>query len=231
MSLEKKYGIHILYEDNHLVVLNKGVSDLVQGDSSGDLSLDRKLHDFLKERDRRPGNVFVGIPHRLDRPVSGVVVYTRTSKALSRMTALFRDKKVEKIYDAVVESCPDPLQGRLEHYMTRNRQQNKSRCYDKPVKDGKLAVLHYRLRSSIDRYHLLEINLETGRHHQIRAQLAHIGCPVRGDLKYGARRSNKDGGISLHARKISFIHPVRKTPLEVLAPYPAGDIYNLFKTS
>jgi 23S rRNA pseudouridine1911/1915/1917 synthase len=229
MSLEKKHGIHILYEDNHLIVLNKGVSDIVQGDKSGDVSLDRSLKDFLKARDSKPGNVFMGIPHRLDRPVSGVVVYTKTGKALSRMARLFKEKQVEKIYYALVEQRPDPPEGRLEHFMTRNTKQNKSYCHSKEVKDSKLAVLSYRLLTSFDRYHLLEVNLETGRHHQIRAQLSAIGCPVKGDVKYGARRGNKNRGISLHARKISFIHPVKDEPLVIVAPFPKDDLFTLYE--
>jgi len=228
MSLQKKYGIEVLYEDNHLVVLNKGVSDIVQGDQTGDESLDQKLKGFLKERDAKPGNVFVGIPHRLDRPVSGVVVYTKTGKALSRMTSLFREKEVEKTYLAVVGTIPDPTAATLEHYLTRNTKQNKSYCHPNAVKDAKHAVLHYRYLASSDRYHLLEIRLETGRHHQIRAQLAAIGCPIKGDVKYGARRPNRDGGISLHARRISFLHPVKNSQLDVVAPFPARDIFHLF---
>lgn len=228
MSLQKKYGIEVLYEDNHLVVLNKSVSDIVQGDQTGDVSLDQKLKGFLKERDAKPGNVFVGIPHRLDRPVSGVVVYTKTGKALSRMTSLFREKEVEKTYLAVVGTIPDPTVATLEHYLTRNTKQNKSYCHSNATRDGKHAVLHYRYLASSDRYHLLEIRLETGRHHQIRAQLAAIGCPIKGDVKYGAKRPNRDGGISLHARRISFLHPVKNTQLEVVAPFPSRDIFHLF---
>jgi len=229
MSLEKKYGIRILYEDNHLIILNKGVSDIVQGDQSGDLSLDQKLKEFIRERDAKPGNVFVGIPHRLDRPVSGVVVYTKTGKALGRMTALFREKEVEKIYYAIVSEIPDPAAGKLEHYITRNTRQNKSYCHNSMVNGAKHAVLQYRHLSSSERYHLLEIRLETGRHHQIRAQLAAIGLPIKGDVKYGAKRPNRDGGISLHARKITFMHPVRKEPLEVIAPFPKGDIFGVLQ--
>ncbi len=227
MSLEKEYGIQILYEDNHLIALNKRVSDIVQGDKTGDRSLDRILVEFLKRRDQKPGNVFVGVPHRLDRPVSGVVVYAKTGKALSRMTQLFREKQVEKVYDALVEQRPDPPEGKLEHFMTRNTRQNKSYCHAEEVKDSKLAVLSYRLVSSLNRYHLVEVHLETGRHHQIRAQLAAMGCPIRGDVKYGARRPNKNKGISLHARRIAFMHPVRKEPLEIVAPYPEDDIFIL----
>ena len=228
MSLQKKYGIEILYEDNHLVVLNKGVSDIVQGDQTGDVSLDQKLKGFLKERDHKPGNVFVGIPHRLDRPVSGAVVYTKTGKALSRMTTLFREKKVSKVYYALVSELPDPTEGTLEHYMTRNTRQNKSYCHVKPVPGSRHAILHYRYLGSSDRYHLLEILLETGRHHQIRAQLSAMGWPIRGDVKYGVKRPNRDGGISLHARKIAFEHPVRKEHLEIVAPFPDKDIFEFF---
>ncbi|MDF1572456.1 MAG: RluA family pseudouridine synthase [Bacteroidales bacterium] len=220
--------MEVLYEDNHLVVLNKSVSDIVQGDQTGDVSLDQKLKGFLKERDAKPGNVFVGIPHRLDRPVSGVVVYTKTGKALRRMTSLFREKEVEKNYLAVVGTIPDPMIATLEHYLTRNTKQNKSYCHSTPARDAKHAVLHYRHLASSDRYHLLEIRLETGRHHQIRAQLAAIGCPIKGDVKYGAKRPNRDGGISLHARRIAFLHPVKNTQLEVVAPFPARDIFHLF---
>jgi len=218
----------ILYEDNHLMVVNKRVSQIVQGDKTGDVSLDKLLKDFIKERDQKPGDVFLGIPHRLDRPVSGAVVFAKTSKALSRMAALFKAKEVEKVYHAIVERCPQPDSGTLEHYLTRNTQQNKSYIHDREVNGSKQARLHYRKLASSDRYHLLEIQLETGRHHQIRAQLSGIGSVIKGDRKYGARRSNPNGGISLHARRISFIHPVKKERIEVLAPYPKMDIYPVF---
>jgi 23S rRNA pseudouridine1911/1915/1917 synthase len=218
----------ILYEDNHLLIVNKRVSQIVQGDKTGDVSLDRLLKDFIKERDEKPGDVFLGIPHRLDRPVSGAVVFAKTSKALSRMAALFKEKQVEKIYHAIVEKSPPRDSDTLEHYLSRNTKQNKSYVHDREVRDSKLAVLQYRKVGSSERYHLLEIELETGRHHQIRAQLAAIGCIIKGDRKYGARRSNPNGGISLHARKISFIHPVKKEHLSVLAPYPKMDIFPVF---
>jgi len=221
-------NINILYEDNHLLVVNKRVSQIVQGDKTGDVSMDRLLKDFLKERDNKPGEVFLGIPHRLDRPVSGVVVFAKTSKALSRMAILFKEKKVQKIYHAIVEKCPSMENGTLEHYLTRNTKQNKSYVHNLEVKGSKHAVLHYRRLASSDRYHLLEIELETGRHHQIRAQLAGIGSVIKGDRKYGARRSNPNGGISLHARSISFIHPVKNELLEVVAPYPKMDIFPVF---
>ena len=218
-----------MYEDNHLMIVNKRVSDIVQGDQTGDASLDQILKDFIKVRDQKPGEVFLGIPHRLDRPVSGAVVFAKTSKALSRMAKMFKDKEVEKIYHAIVVECPDPESGTLEHYLTRNTRQNKSYVHDREVPDSKWARLSYRKLASSDHYHLLEVLLETGRHHQIRAQLAGIGSVIKGDRKYGARRSNKNGGISLHAREISFVHPVKKEALKVVAPYPKMDIFPVFK--
>ena len=177
-------------------------------------------------RDDKPGEVFLGIPHRLDRPVSGVVVFAKTSKALSRMAALFREKEIEKVYHAIVEHCPAPESGTLEHYLTRNTRQNKSYVHAREVPGSKLAVLHYRHLASSDHYHLLEVELETGRHHQIRAQLATIGCPIKGDLKYGSPRSNPDGSIHLHARTLEFTHPVRKTPVKVTAPPPKDPLWD-----
>ncbi len=211
------------------MVVNKRVSDIVQGDQTGDVSLDRMLKDFIKERNGKPGEVFLGIPHRLDRPVSGAVIFAKTSKALSRMANLFREKEIEKIYHAIVEKCPQPEAGSLEHYITRNTRQNKSYVHTGEVPNSKWAHLSYRKLASSDHYHLLEILLETGRHHQIRAQLAGIGSVIKGDRKYGAKRSNKNGGISLHARSISFIHPVKKEPVVVVAPYPKLDIFPVFK--
>lgn len=222
--------VPILYEDNHLLVVNKRVSDIVQGDQTGDPSLDRILKDYIKERDGKPGEVFLGIPHRLDRPVSGVVVFAKTSKALSRMAQLFKEREVIKIYHAIVDRAPVPDSGTLEHYLTRNTKQNKSYAHGREVSGSRHAVLHYRTLASSDRYHLLEIELETGRHHQIRAQLAAAGCIIKGDRKYGAARTNKNGGISLHARSVSFIHPVKKERLEIVAPYPKMDIFPVFKT-
>jgi 23S rRNA pseudouridine1911/1915/1917 synthase len=218
----------ILYEDNHLMIVNKKVSHIVQGDKTGDVSLDRLLKEFIKERDGKPGEVFLGIPHRLDRPVSGAVVFAKTGKSLSRMAELFKKKEVEKIYHCIVEKCPRPESGTLEHYLTRNTKQNKSYIHESEVPGSKFARLHYRKLASSDRYHLLEVQLETGRHHQIRAQLSGIGSVIKGDRKYGARRSNPNGGISLHARRISFIHPVKKEQIEVVAPYPKMDIFPVF---
>ena len=190
-----KPPVTILYEDNHLMIVNKRVSDIVQGDITGDASLDVLLKEFIRIRDNKPGAVFLGIPHRLDRPVSGAVVFAKTSKALSRMAGLFKERELEKIYHAIVEKCPQPESGTLEHFLTRNTKQNKSYIHPKEVPGSKKAVLHYRKLASSDRYHLLEIELETGRHHQIRAQLAGIGSVIKGDRKYGAKRTNKNGGI------------------------------------
>jgi len=201
----------------------------VQGDQSGDTSLDDLIRAFIKERDNKPGDVFLGIPHRIDRPVSGVVVFAKTGKALSRMAQLFKEKTVEKVYYAIVANRPPEDEGTLEHYLSRNTKQNKSYTHEKEVNGSKFARLHYRLLASSDNYHLLEVLLETGRHHQIRAQLAAIGCPIKGDRKYGSRRTNKNGGISLHARRISFIHPVKKEKVEVQAPFPKWDIFPVFK--
>ena len=223
-----KPPVTILYEDNHLMIVNKRISDIVQGDKTGDTSLDKLLKDFIKVREKKPGDVFLGIPHRLDRPVSGAVIFAKTSKALSRMALMFKEKEVEKTYHAIVEKCPQPDSGALEHFITRNTKQNKSYVHDTEVKDSKWARLTYQKLASSDRYHLLEIMLETGRHHQIRAQLAGIGSVIKGDRKYGARRTNKNGGISLHARKVSFIHPVKKERVEVIAPYPKMDIFPVF---
>jgi 23S rRNA pseudouridine1911/1915/1917 synthase len=223
-----KPPVTILYEDNHLMIVNKRVSHIVQGDKTGDVSLDKLLKQFIKERDGKPGEVFLGIPHRLDRPVSGAVVFAKTGKSLSRMAELFKKKEVEKIYHCIVERCPHPDIGTLEHYITRNTKQNKSYIHDSEVPDSKFARLHYRKLASSDRYYLLEVVLETGRHHQIRAQLSGIGSVIKGDRKYGARRSNPNGGISLHARRISFIHPVKKELIEVVAPYPKMDIFPVF---
>jgi 23S rRNA pseudouridine1911/1915/1917 synthase len=220
--------MQVLYEDNHLIAVNKSNSDLVQGDRTGDISLDQEIKQWLKEKYDKPGNVYLGVIHRLDRPVSGVVLFAKTSKALSRMNKIFKEKQVEKTYWAIVKNCPDPHQGSLRHYMVRNTQKNKSFSYDQPRKDSKEAILSYRLIASSDRYYLLEVTLETGRHHQIRSQLSRIGSPIKGDLKYGFDRSNKDGGISLHARKISFVHPVQQQPVTIMANPPGDNLWQYF---
>lgn len=212
----------ILYEDNHLIVINKRVGEIVQGDKTGDEPLSETLKAFIAERDGKPGHVFIGVPHRLDRPVSGIAVFAKTSKCLERLNGMFRDGGVHKTYWALTCGRPEPAEGELAHWLVRNEKQNKS--YATPDNGGKhpsgakLARLRYKVLSDTDRYHLVEVELLTGRHHQIRCQLSAIGCPIKGDLKYGAPRSNPDGGISLHARSISFIHPVRREPISLEAP-------------
>ena len=217
----------IIYEDNHLIAINKLPGQLVQGDKSGDTCLAEEIKAFLKERDNKPGNVFCGVVHRLDRPVSGVVIFAKTGKALSRMNELVKSRDFNKTYLAVVKSMPPQQHGHLEDYLLRNSQLNKSFVTDNPnAKDAKLAVLDYRvLETSAGGYHLLEIQLHTGRHHQIRCQLAHLGCPIKGDLKYGYKRSNPDGSISLHSYSIQFEHPVRHEPVRITAPIPWNEFF------
>ncbi|MDD3736957.1 MAG: RluA family pseudouridine synthase [Bacteroidales bacterium] len=219
----------ILYEDNHIIIVNKRSSDLVQGDGTGDESLDNIVREYIKEKYNKPGDVFLGVIHRLDRPVSGCVVYARTSKALTRLSELFRSREVRKTYWAIVSDRPPAEEGELSNYLKKNEKQNKSYVYDNEVKGSKGATLSYRILARSERYYLLEIDLHTGRHHQIRAQLAAAGCPVRGDLKYGARRSNEGGGISLHSRRVTFIHPVKKLEITAEAPLPDDRIWKLFK--
>lgn len=221
-------GPSVLYEDNHIIIVNKSSSDLVQGDSSGDEPLDAVVKQYIGEKYKKPGEVFLGVVHRLDRPVSGCVVYARTSKALTRMSELFRTRDVKKSYWAVVTERPPAEEGELRSFLKKNEAQNKSYVYDKEVKGSKEATLSYRIIGRSASYYLLEIDLQTGRHHQIRAQLAAAGCPVRGDLKYGSKRSNEGGGISLHARRISFIHPVKKEEVTVEAPLPDDKVWKLF---
>ncbi|MBQ8021449.1 MAG: RluA family pseudouridine synthase [Bacteroidales bacterium] len=213
----------ILYEDNHLLVICKKAGEIVQGDKTGDECLADTCKAFIAQRDAKPGKVFMGIPHRLDRPVSGIVLLAKTSKALERLSALFRDGGVHKTYWALCCERPRQDEGLLEDWLWRNEGLNKSFiCREGQRRDAKLARLRYRFLGSTDRYHLLEVQLLTGRHHQIRCQLSHMGCPIKGDLKYGAPRSNPDGSISLHARHIRFIHPVRKEEIQITAPVPAS---------
>lgn len=209
----------IIYEDNHLLLVNKRAGELVQGDKSGDSCLVDEIKSFIKERDNKPGNVFCGLVHRLDRPVSGVVIFAKTSKALSRMNALVKERAIEKTYWAVSKNCPEPMEGTLRNWLSRNEKMNKSFVVADGTKDNaKEAVLDYKvIGRSQGGYYLIEVNLHTGRHHQIRCQLANIGCPIKGDLKYGAPRSNPDGSISLHARKVSFEHPVSHLKIDVEA--------------
>jgi 23S rRNA pseudouridine1911/1915/1917 synthase len=218
----------VVYEDNHIIVVNKTSSEIVQGDKTGDIPLSETVKQYLKEKYQKPGNVFVGVAHRLDRPVSGLVVFAKTSKALSRLNEMFKNSEVKKTYWAIVKECPRELEGELVHYLVRNEKQNKSYAYDKEVPDSKKAILHYRLIARSQNYNLLEVDLKTGRHHQIRCQLAKMGCPIKGDLKYGFARSNPDGSICLHARRISFIHPVSKEQIDLEAPVPPGSLWSGF---
>ena len=214
----------ILYEDNHLLVVNKRVGEIVQGDKTGDEPLSEKYKAFIAQRDDKPGQVFMGLPHRLDRPVSGITVLAKTSKALERLNAMFRESDVHKFYWALVCNEPEPKTARLEDYLWRNEKQNKSFVCraGSARKDAKLAKLNYTQIGKTDRYWLVEVELLTGRPHQIRCQLSNAGCPIKGDLKYGAPRSNPDGGISLHARRIVFVHPVKKEPMTIEAPVPSS---------
>ena len=210
----------ILYEDNHLLVFNKKPGEIVQGDRTGDTPLSEDLKAFIKQRDGKPGNVFLGVPHRLDRPVSGIVIFAKTSKALERLAAMFREGSVHKTYLALCCGEPWDDEGLLEDWLSRNEKQNKSYVVREGTPGAKLARLRYRFVQRTERYSLLEVELLTGRHHQIRCQLSHMGCPIKGDLKYGAPRSNPDGGICLHSRRAVFVHPVQKVELTVEAPVP-----------
>ncbi len=218
----------ILYEDNHLIAVYKRSSDLVQGDKTGDVSLDTEIKKYIAQKYKKPGEVFLGVVHRLDRPVSGVVLFARTSKALERLNEMFREKKVKKTYLAIVKERPPEDEETITHFLKKNEAQNKSYVYDTEVKGSKEASLTYRLKGRSEKYYLLEIELHSGRHHQIRAQLAKIGCPIKGDLKYGFPRSNEDGGISLLARRLEFIHPVKNEPVSITAHFPEGDIWSVF---
>jgi len=220
--------LNILYEDNHLIILNKRCGDLVQSDRSGDVSLEETVKDYLKNKYNKPGEVFLGVVHRLDRPVSGITLFARTTKAQSRLNSMFQKTLISKTYWAVVKDLPPDETGTLIHYIVRNRQTKRSYAHKNESPGSKKAILHYRHIASSDRYHLLEIDLETGRHHQIRCQLAAIGCSIRGDLKYGYPRSNPNGGISLHARRIRFQHPVKDEEIDLTASLPDDPFWNIF---
>ena len=221
----------VLYEDNHIIIINKAAGEIVQGDKTGDKSLCDTMKQYIKEKYAKPGNVFIGLPHRLDRPVSGVVVFAKTSKALERLNNMFRDGNVKKIYWAITKGKPLPAQGEISSWILRNEKMNKSFSYPKEVKGSKHALLFYRQIAVSQNYNLIEVELKTGRHHQIRCQLSSIGCPIKGDLKYGAQRSNPDGSISLHARYIEFTHPVSKELIQVTAPLPADRLWQSFESS
>ena len=221
-----KHNLNVLYEDNHLIIVNKRPGDIVQGDKTGDKPLSEVVKSYIADKYNKPGAVYLGVVHRLDRPTSGVVLFARTSKALGRLNKMFAERETKKTYWAVVKHAPPQTSDRLVHYLKRNPKQNKSYANTSEVPDSKRAVLTYELKKSLDNYFLLEIALETGRHHQIRAQLAAIGCPIKGDLKYGFDRSNKDGSIHLHARALSFLHPVQKETLTIVAPPPKDAIWD-----
>ncbi|MFD0760757.1 RluA family pseudouridine synthase [Lutibacter aestuarii] len=219
-------NLQILFEDNHLIIVNKQSGDIVQGDKTGDQPLSDIIKEYIKKNYNKPGNVFLGVVHRLDRPTTGVVVFARTSKALERFNKMLRNKEVHKTYWAVVKNKPKNSKDSLTSYLKKNPKNNKSTSYSSEIEGSKKAILHYKVLKSLTNYHLLEVDLETGRHHQIRCQLASIGSPIKGDLKYGFNRSNKDASIHLHARKIEFIHPVSKENISIVAPTPKDVIWD-----
>jgi len=225
-TISNKDNIQIIYEDNHLIVINKRAGDLVQGDKTGDIPLGEIVKQFIAEKYNKPGAVYLGVVHRLDRPTTGIVVFAKTSKALTRLNKLFKERETQKTYWAVVKNTPPKERDILTHFLKRNPKQNKSYAYEKEVTESKKAVLEYQVLKKLNNYFLLEIDLHTGRHHQIRSQLASIGCPIKGDLKYGFDRSNPDGSIHLHARKLVLIHPVKKEEMTFLAPPPDEAIWN-----
>lgn len=224
--ISTKENLQILHEDNHIIVVNKRVGDIVQGDKTGDKPLSEVVKEYIKDKYNKPGEVFLGVVHRLDRPTTGIVVFARTSKALTRLNELFSNRETQKTYWAVVKNKPPKDQDNLVHYLKRNEKNNTSKAHSKEIPESKKASLDYKIIKPLDNYFVLEINLHTGRHHQIRAQLSAIGCPIKGDLKYGFDRSNPDGGIHLHARKLVFIHPVSKNPVEIIAPTPKDAIWS-----
>ena len=224
--LSNKDNLQVLFEDNHIIIVNKRVGDIVQGDITGDTPLSEIVKSYLKHKYNKPGNVYLGVVHRLDRPTSGIVLFSKTSKALPRLNKLFAQKEAKKTYWALVKNKPAKQQDRLINWLKKNPKNNKTSVFNSEIPDGKKAILDYKVIKSLDTYFLLEINLETGRHHQIRAQLAYIGCPIKGDLKYGFNRSNPDGGISLHARRLEFVHPVKKELIKISAPLPKDKLWD-----
>jgi 23S rRNA pseudouridine1911/1915/1917 synthase len=220
--------MEILFEDNHIIAVNKKISDIVQGDKTGDEPLSEKVKSYIKKKYDKPGAVYLGVTHRLDRPVSGALLFARTSKALTRLNEMFLQKEIKKTYWAIVKEKPEKDADTINHYLVRDQKKNKSFAYNKEMKNSKLASLSYKIVASSDNYYLLEVDLHTGRHHQIRSQLAKIGCPIKGDLKYGFPRSNPDGGISLHSRRIEFIHPVKKEKISVVANPPEDSLWKYF---
>ena len=222
-----KNNLEVLFEDNHLIIINKKVGDIVQGDKTGDKPLSEVVKEYIAEKYAKPGKVFLGVVHRLDRPTTGIVIFAKTSKSLERLNKMLREKSIQKTYWALVERSPDPSEATLTHYLRKNPKNNKSTAFSKETPNSKRAKLHYKTLLELDKYTLLEINLETGRHHQIRCQLSVSGHPIKGDLKYGSKRSNSNGGIHLHAVKIEFNHPVKKEPVVVQAPLPDESLWQL----
>lgn len=223
--ISTKENLQVLHEDNHIIVVNKRVGDIVQGDKTGDKPLSDVVKEYIKDKYDKPGEVFLGVVHRLDRPTTGIVIFARTSKALTRLNELFKNRETQKTYWAVVKNRPEKPSAQLTHYLVRNEKSNLSKAHLKEVPNSKIASLDYKTIKALDNYFALEINLHTGRHHQIRAQLSAIGSPIKGDLKYGFDRSNPDGGIHLHARKLAFIHPVSKELLVITAPVPEDPVW------
>jgi 23S rRNA pseudouridine1911/1915/1917 synthase len=223
--------LQVLHEDNHVIVVNKRPSDIVQGDKTGDVTMPDQIKEFLRVKYNKPGNIFCGVVHRLDRPTSGAVVFAKTSKALTRLNEQFREKDTQKVYWAVVEKAPQSNTGHLENFLLKNEKQNKAYVHQKEVSGSKKAILDYRVLAQSDKYTLVEVTLHTGRHHQIRAQMAHIGSIIKGDLKYGAKRSNADGSIHLHARYLSFIHPTTKETIQITAPVPEDSLWKWFENN
>jgi 23S rRNA pseudouridine1911/1915/1917 synthase len=227
--ISTKENLQILHEDNHIIVVNKRVGDIVQGDKTGDKPLSEVVKEYIKDKYNKPGDVFLGVIHRLDRPTTGIVAFARTSKALTRMNELFSNRETQKTYWAIVKNKPLKNEDKLVHFLKRNEKNNTSKAHIKEVPDSKIASLDYKIIKELNNYFALEINLHTGRHHQIRAQLSAIGTPIKGDLKYGFDRSNPDGGIHLHARKLVFTHPVTKETIKIVAPTPNEVIWNAMK--
>lgn len=227
--MERAFFMEILYEDNHIIIVNKQAGEIIQGDKTGDRTVADEIKAYLKEKYNKPGAVFLGIPHRLDRPVSGVSIFARTSKALARLNEMFRKGEIEKTYQAIVIHEPQIASGTLVHWLTRNEKKNKAYAHKVPRENAKKAILDYKVEAKSDRYWLINVQLHTGRHYQIRCQLAAIGCPIKGDLKYGAPRSNADGSICLHARSIRFEHPVSHKIIFTEAPYPSFPLWNVFQ--
>lgn len=229
--ISHKDNLQVLHEDNHIIIVNKRAGDIVQGDRTGDKPLSEVVKEYLKEKYNKPGNVYLGVVHRLDRPTTGIVLFARTSKALPRLNKLFAEKKAKKTYWALVKNKPPKLEETLIHWLRKNPKNNKSQAFNKEVKDSKKAILHYKVIKTLDNFYLLEIDLETGRHHQIRTQLASIGCPIKGDLKYGYDRSNKHASISLHSRRLFFNHPVKNENIDIIAPAPNEPLWKACKIS